>query len=564
MIGVFRILSRCFTYRDIYFGILVLSVCFPTILQANELPPEVTNATDWRLRDKAQQEEIEQRLSDTPPMKVPTDSDVPLPPQESPCFNIDAIDIEGEFVDVAQGLDLNYIGRCIGQQGIALYIRALNKRLLSLGYVTSRAVLTEQDLSSGKLNIRILSGAVESIEFPESYTVKWEHALPVDLNKPLNIRDMEQGIDQLNRLPSQSIKFDIEPGSKQGTSRLVAKVTEGKQWTGGLSLDDAGSEATGEYQISGDLSASNIIGIQDKISVSGGRDIDDDNDNGSYNYATSIEVPYGYWLFSASLNGSDYTQLVSGAVQQFTSSGDSQDTKLKASYNAHRDNNSKASLDFTLRKRTRRGFINDTEVEVQKRNLTDIQIAGRYTHYLGAAVLNVSLTAYQGVPLLGAEDGQDSQQALEPNYLYFSLVNALSAPLTIGGHPFNVSSQLLVQHADTSIYSLDWFSNGGRYTVRGFSSSNAISAENGWRIRNDLSTQLLSGRLNPYFGWDVGGVWGDGAKSLSEKEVMGIAIGIKGWLAQVNYDLFVSQPLEFNGPQNEHCCQVGARLAWRY
>jgi hemolysin activation/secretion protein len=281
----------------------LLCTAAPLLAETASLADQI----DRDQRNREEQKEIQERISDVmPPAQLPKSSEFPIPPIETRCFMVKKIDVSGAFVSLPNELNRHYIGQCIGKDGIALYLRAINKILLAKGYITARAALPQQDLSSGELKIQILSGKLEEVVFPENYDAHWRHALPMEVGKSLNIRDMEQAVDQLNRLSSQDIKFDIEPGTNPGTSKVVANVKELKAWNGGVSLDDAGSESTGIHQVSADFSYSNLFNIQEIITASITRDLDDNSDDTSRSYRVGLSLPYKYWLFDISANGSEY------------------------------------------------------------------------------------------------------------------------------------------------------------------------------------------------------------------------------------------------------------------
>jgi len=545
------------------FAIFLLCISASLLAETASLSDQI----DRDQRNREEQEEIQERISDvSPPAQLPKPSEFPVPPIESRCFIVKKIDVSGAFISLPEGLSRNYIGQCIGKDGIALYLRAINKLLLAEGYITARAVLPEQDLSSGELKIQILSGELEEVVFPESYDAHWRHALPMEEGESLNIRDMEQAIDQLNRLSSQDVKFDIEPGLKPGTSRIVANVKEFKAWNGGISIDDAGSESTGIHQISADFSYSNLFSIQEIITASVTRDLDDNSDDTSRSYRVALSLPYKYWLFDISANGSEYEQLVKGDVQSFVSSGNSNDEKLKATYVVYRDNKSKLSLNTGVRKRTRRGYINDAEIAVQRRNLTDLELGLLYRRYIQRTVLDLSMSVFQGTDWLNAESKDNSldSSAPQPDYRYYTATAVMSHPAQWFSRAVQISTQFQAQWADTPIYSLDWFSNGGRYTVRGFSSEHSLSAEHGWRLKNDVTTQLFHWPVSGYVGIDVGEVSGEGSDGIKDKTLMGVALGIRGQIKAFSYDAFISRPFILNGTEKNSCCQFGARVAWRY
>ncbi len=533
----------------------------------HSLEPGIADQIDWDQRNKAEQIEIQDRLSDTErPAQLPTDVDNDLPPVETACFHVKSIDIIDGFLSLPENFNENYIDQCLGKNGITQYLRLLNKFLLAEGYITARAVLPEQDLSIGQLKIKIMSGAIDQIHFPEDYSAYWGHALPFKKGKSLNIRDMEQGIDHLNRLISQDVKFDVEPGREVGTSKIVANVTKKRPWTAGLSIDDGGSESTGLHQVSFNTSLSNTLRIQDVVSLSATRDLDDNSDNTSRSYRVSLSVPLGYWLFDLGANGSEYEQLVNGAVQNFISTGDSHDESVKATYVAYRDNKSKASIYGNIRKRTRRGYINDTEVEVQRRNLTDVELGILYRHYIKRSVLDISLATTRGLDWLHAEKKNEINSSVtpQPNYQYYTASAVFSGVFEVIDYPLQFNSQFQMQWADTPIYSLDWFSNGGRYTVRGFSAEHTLSAEHGWRSKNDITFQFKRIPMSAYMGLDLGEVSGAGVDHNDEKIIMGITLGVKGKVSQINYEAFISSPFILNGEEESNCCQFGGKLSWQY
>jgi hemolysin activation/secretion protein len=551
-------------YKRPFFSVIALML-LPSL--ACSLEPAIADQINWDQRNKAEQQEIKNRLSDTErPAQLPTGLDTEHPPIEVACFNIKSIDIIDGFLALPENFNQNYIGQCLGKKGITQYLRLLNKQLLAEGYITARAVLPEQDLSTGQLKIKILSGAIDQIIFPESYTAYWDHALPFKKGESLNIRDMEQGIDQLNRLASQDVKFDVEPGRELGTSKIVANVTEKRPWTAGLSIDDGGSESTGVHQVSANASLSNMLRIQDVVSLSATRDLDDNSADSSRSYRIALSVPLGYWLFDFSANGSEYEQLVSGAVLDFISTGGSNDEGIKVTYVGYRDNKSKASIYGNVRKRTRRGYINDTEVEVQRRNLTDVELGVLYRRYINRSVLDLSLAATKGIDWLHAEKKSETSgsETPQPNYQYFTASAVFSGTLEGFAYPLQFNSQLQMQWADTAIYSLDWFSNGGRYTIRGFSPKHTQGAEHGWRSKNDFTLPFKKLPVSVYMGIDLGGVSGAGSVQGDEDVIAGITFGLRGKIAQMNYEAFVSRPLILNGTEKNNCCQIGGKISWQY
>jgi hemolysin activation/secretion protein len=128
---------------------------------------------------------------------VPNAGVYPELPQESPCFRIDtfALDVPATLPDVARkhgasNLPLDpfwfgrewldhYKGECIGKAGLDLLTKGLQQTILSRGYVTTRVLLPEQDLSTGTLKVALVPGVVRHLRFADPDTRgTWKSAFP--------------------------------------------------------------------------------------------------------------------------------------------------------------------------------------------------------------------------------------------------------------------------------------------------------------------------------------------------------------------------------------------------
>jgi hemolysin activation/secretion protein len=98
----------------------------------------------------------------------------------------------------------------------------------------------------------VIAGKVDQIQFAEG-TSKRAHqfnALPVKSGDILNIRDLEQGLENLKRVPTVEADFKIHPSAQRnepGYSDLKLAWQQSKPYRILLGIDDAGSESTGKY-----------------------------------------------------------------------------------------------------------------------------------------------------------------------------------------------------------------------------------------------------------------------------------------------------------------------------
>ena len=120
-------------------------------------------------------------------------------------------------------------GQRIGVNGINELLKRINQEIINRGYVTTRVYVGEQDLSKGKFVFSLVPGIVGNIKFRNENTWgTWHNAVCMKRGSILNIRDIEQTIDNFNNVPSQSADIKIEPGSNEGESNLVIDIKRTK------------------------------------------------------------------------------------------------------------------------------------------------------------------------------------------------------------------------------------------------------------------------------------------------------------------------------------------------
>ncbi|MFX6461494.1 ShlB/FhaC/HecB family hemolysin secretion/activation protein, partial [Acinetobacter baumannii] len=94
-----------------------------------------------------------------------------------------------------------------------------------------------------------------------------------------NLRDIEQGLDQINRLRSNSATMDIEPGGVAGASTIVVRNRPRKRWSVNVAVDNTGSQSTGRELASAALAIDSPLGLNDFLNLSGRINTDADHDD---------------------------------------------------------------------------------------------------------------------------------------------------------------------------------------------------------------------------------------------------------------------------------------------
>ena len=240
--------------------------------------------------------------------QVITTPDAKGPVSEALCFPIEEIALSGitVFPDTRFAAMLaEFNGRCLGQASIGNLLARISAVYADEGYITTRAYVPAQDIGTRKLTIEVLEGRVEAYVYRQvdekgaatpGKPRKIKSAFPLQVGEVFQLRDIEHGLEQMNRLRSSQANANLIAGEAPGTSQVV--ITEKKVDTirGTVGLDNRGNAATGQTQIRFGLEADDLLQINDvwSLSFSGS-----ENTNA---LAFAVSAPYGKWLFS--LNGS--------------------------------------------------------------------------------------------------------------------------------------------------------------------------------------------------------------------------------------------------------------------
>ena len=528
-------------------------------------------------RRRAQQQAIERQrqeqapnvnLQQAAPSEAIDDGRVPV---ESPCFKLDAITLEvpeglSDIVEAAGARALSpnplfpgdlmfasnylqrYRGQCIGREGLNLIVHRVMALIIEKGYSTTRVVISPQDLSTGKLKLELIPGVISAIRFadPSAYGTS-RNAFPTRPGDLLNLRSLEQGLEQMKRVPNQDVDMQIVPGPATGESDIVLAVKRQKPWSLAVSADDSGLKSTGRYQGTASLTIDNPLGLSDIFNISYNHDIDGHpGQYGTHGSSANYSIPWGNWTFGATASQYDYHQQIAGAFSTLVSSGTSKNFDVRAEYQFYRDQVQKNSLELRVGKYFSEAFIDGSELDVQHRDNSFAEIGWEHKHYFGAAQLDSTLAYRWGVPWFGAQPDLPGVATGTPTYYYhIETANAtLNVPFAVAGVPLRYTGTVSAQNSPSVLYPTEYFSIGSRYTVRGFDGNTMLAAEKGVFIRNDLELPVLQTGQALYVGLDGGEVFGPEAHNLLGRRLAGAVIGVRGNVRQhVSYDAFIGGPL---------------------
>lgn len=548
--------------------------------------PIDTSAQEQLLRDE--RERMLRQQEAAPAVRMQDPSATPLaetfPEHETPCFVIDKVQLTGDAAarfqfalpEATAGKN-NPLGRCLGSEGINLVMARMQNAIIERGYVTTRVLAPPQDLNSGVLILTVIPGRVRQIRFADGSSTragKW-NAIPIAPGDILNLRDIEQGLENLKRVPTAEADIQIVPtqaeDAQPGESDIVISYQQRLPFRLTFTLDDAGFDSTGKHQGGVTFSADSLLTLNDLFYVNYNHDLGggDRGKRGSDGYAMHYSIPWHYWLFGATTSRYEYFQEVAGINQSYIYSGRSHSSEIRVSRLLYRNaiNKTTASVAGLFRKSD--NFIDDTEIEVQRRRTAGWEISLNQLWFLRKAILDYTVTYRRGTgarnALKAPEDelgeGTSRFEILAAD-LNFNLPFTASAPW--GEQYLRYAMVIRAQKNFTPLTPQDRFSIGNRYTVRGFDGQFTLLADRGWFMRNDLSAALGSSGQSVYVGLDYGEVGGQSSNLLLGKELAGAVLGMRGAYRGLSYDVFLGKPLHKPKGFKTASTTAGFNLIWSF
>jgi hemolysin activation/secretion protein len=420
----------------------------------------------------------------------------PATPADSRCFPIQDITLKGaDSLPAAdrQRLLKPYVGQCLGVSQLNELLKVITDYYIDKGRVTSRAYLPQQDLSSGHLQVLVVEGKLEGLKGAQGSSVtdrELAMAFPGKVGAALNLREVEQLVDQLSRLPSKQAQMELTPGTQVGGSEVVVKNTPQKPWRASLSRNNDGQKSTGEQQWGAGLEWDSPLGLADQLVLRGGHDAVSDHQKTSKNNMLYYNVPWGWWNFSYTYSESDYRTLADLNGYKLKQYGDSQNHQLRAERVIHRDDVSKTSVNVGLAHLRTNNYLLDARLGPSSNRLSELQVGINHGRRIGSGFVNFDLGMQNGI---GAFDAQSNNQERDregnltstPNYRKYTATVSYLQPFTLWGESFSFSSLATGQRSEDVLFSPQRISLGGSASVRGFKDQQ-LSGDSGGYWRNDV------------------------------------------------------------------------------
>lgn len=536
--------------------------CFVCILWfpvASAVAQSTDTAAQELLRQQERARALREQQEAMPAVRLPRTAPASLerlPADETPCFVIRAIRLDGDMASrfawvlhAADPSDDPASNHCLGTAGVNLTMKRIQNAIIARGYVTTRVVAKPQDLRTGVLTFTVLPGrlhAVRTAPGTDARAMSWSDALPARPGDLLNLRDIEQALENFKRVPTADDDIQIVPAgddASSGESDLLITWKQSSPLRLAMTLDDSGSEGTGKTLGGITLSLDNLLTWNDLFYANVGRNVLDGDRKGTRNYTLHYDVPYGKWLFGVTVGSYTYHQTMAGYFQNYIYGGLSHNADARLSRLLYRNATLKLSAYARAWERDTRNFVDDTEVLVQRRRQGGWEAGLTYRQFIGSATLDADAAYRRGTGAFNSLHAPEEmfREGTSRSRISTADIN-LTAPFQWGAQHLRYIGSWRAQWNAVPLVPQDRFAIGGRYTVRGFDGELQLTGDHGWLLRNELGWTVAGGQ-ELYLGADVGHVGGPPTAWELGHTLSGAALGVRGGWQGLAWDVYVGTPI---------------------
>lgn len=466
-------------------------------------------------------------------------------PHETPCVAIRSIEWRGAADFPWLSKQAPGVGQCAGTHGLAAIRSWVTDQLVARGYITSLAAIPDQDYADGRVIVEVLPGRIGAIDDEPGGIGSTRGVFPRGPGALLNVRDLDQALENMRRLPGQSAAtFAIAPGAAFGDSDIrIGHPADARRIRGVLTADNGGQDATGRNQVAAIVAVDSPLGLYDQLLLTAGNDAyPQRSTRGSRSLSASWDVPVGYASFSLSASEWATRQAIPVGDTTFVYARRTRRIEAGIGYVPYRSGSARTRVGLTLARREDRAWFDAFELRVQKRDITSYAFTASHLQRFPRASVEAGVSWRGSLRGLSAFPGYVQDRSdWDGRYRIATANVSLDAPFTVGAHRANYRGTFVVQRAPVPVPSTEFLQIGGRYTVRGFDGNETLAARSGWVLRNELSTRAVAG-IDAYAALDAGGVSAD-ADTTGGRTLVGGALGLRGGYRRVSFDVALGMPL---------------------
>ena len=270
----------------IFLGSAMLIILAGTSAYAQAVPPQpVPPAFDPTGRSAEPPAPLKKEFKPTTPAPLPTLPVIPVPPEgegKKPLGQIQvfatSIHVTGNTAFSDAELDkvtATYTNRILTTEDLERLRLELTLLYVNKGYITSGAIIPDQDVTNGVINIQIIEGRLAKIDVEGQHWFRAGYLrdrVERGAQTPLRMEPLQERLHLLQQDPRiERINAELRPGDKRGDSLLHVNVKETSPWKAWLDFSNYQTPVVGAERGLATIAHQNVTGNGDAFSFTYGR-----------------------------------------------------------------------------------------------------------------------------------------------------------------------------------------------------------------------------------------------------------------------------------------------------
>jgi len=420
--------------------------------------------------------------------------------------------------EILQKLAKPYEKRLVSSEELETLRQNITKLYVENGYINSGAIIPNQGVNNGVVNIAIIEGKLSNIRITGNNSLQSDYIyqrLALNSGSILNVNDIQQRIQVALQSPLiDKINAQLIPGNKPGEAELLATVKEGKPYEAGITLDNRISPSVGEVRTSVYGSILSLTGYSDTLSANMG-------------YAeglTNYGLIYNFPLFNTATRFETYYNFANAEIIEQSISNNidissrTWTSGFKFILSSDKSINQKLKLSVGIERRFSKTLFDDEGVPLTpgiepdgESHITALRISQDILFRNRKQVFAMRMTLSYGLNALGSTQNENHQ----PSSDFHKVLGQAQFAQQFFANRDQLVIRLDGQLAQSGLLPMEQFGIGGRLSIRGYR-ENQLLRDNGYaasieyRITTPVAFDSFKRRrLQTVMFVDTGGAWYD-------------------------------------------------------
>lgn len=461
------------------------------------------------------------------------------------CFVINKIKIEDASLLSSKKqnqLTSKYLHQCLAVNDIQSIVNTITNEYIKNGYITSRAIISHQNRSNNKLTIKVIEGKIKDIFINNISSRLVNIIFPSYKEKTLNLRDLEHGLEQLNRLTTSQYTLDIKPSDSVGYSSIfIVQNNKRSPFKNQLTVDNSGTKTTGKILLANTTTIDSLFGLGEQWGFSLSSNTDLSRSHYSRSYFVSVNIPYGYWFYQYQLSHSQSSYPFQSYKAQYSYKNKNIDQQFDISRLVYRDNKQRITLKGTLKNKKAKTKLGQQALRINSPTLTSLSFSPQYSLTIERGYITIYPMVEMGLSFFCASSDYIAENSPRSHYRKLS-INLSYQHLFL--NKFVYITSFYGQYTSDNLYSIERVAIDGIKATRGYKETK-LNANSGFYWRNEINTPKIKyflGNVNFIFALDYGIAHSDKYETKKNK-IMGSAIGASFYHSIFSSQILINKPI---------------------